>query len=260
MKRVTNWIMLALHLIGIFLSVLFWYIIDDPGFGPTEFTIIGLSFHIIFLLFTIWLMTKDLTIFDFVFGNLSMYEWMVLIARGAVMILIIFALAGPYIDVFRYANFCNHKEEVVIESVEYEGITNGNDGKDYINFSLEVSIGEYEVNQIVVHTLVYKGDKFVGYIQTYFKGNLSRPHKNSDAGKYFEAESRQTLKFSIEHTRGYSFDGEELFKELYYGDPEEFTFVPNIISVDYYDGITVGNHFGITDYYDENGQIHFAED
>ena len=52
----------------------------------------------------------------------------------------------------------------------------------------------------------------------------------------------------------------ELFKELYYGDPEEFTFVPNIISVDYYDGITVGNHFGITDYYDENGQIHFAED
>ena len=137
-----NRIMLVFHLIGIFLAILFWYIIDDPGFYPTEFLIMGLVFHIIFLLFTIYLTIIDMTIFEFVFGGLTWNEWMRLIAGGAVMILIIFSLAGPYIEIYRYANFCNHKEEVVIESVEYEGITNGNDGKDYINFSLDVSIGE----------------------------------------------------------------------------------------------------------------------
>ena len=73
--RIINCIMLAFHLIGIFLAILFWYIIDDPGFYPTEFVIIGLSFHIIFLLFTIYLTIIDMTIFEYVFGGLTWNEW-----------------------------------------------------------------------------------------------------------------------------------------------------------------------------------------
>ena len=84
-----------------------------------------------------------------------------------------------------------------------------------------------------------------------------RFYENSQNEKKFEANSNQSLKFHISHTRGYSWSGDELFEELYYGDLEDYTFVSNIIYVHFSDGTLVGRYGDY--YYDEDGQIHYEE-
>jgi hypothetical protein len=52
-----------------------------------------------------------------------------------------------------------------------------------------------------------------------------------------------------------------LFKELYEGNLEEYTFVTNIICVDFTDGTMVGHYLFLLDdfYYDKNGIIHYKD-
>ena len=175
---------------------------------------------------------------------------------GGVLVLILLACILPFIDVYRYIDFCKHKNQVTIESTICQGLTEETDGKDYLNFLMKVSFGKYEVNRLDVHTLVFKGDKFVGYIESSFSGASSH-YENSHNGEKFEANSDQNLKFRISHTRGDSWSGDELFEELYYEDLEDYTFVSNIICVSFSDGTTVGRYGDY--YYNEDGQIHYEE-
>ena len=188
-----------------------------------------------------------------------MWKWVPKVSAGAIGMVLLLAGLSPFIDVFRYIDFCSRKNQVVIESTTCEGFTQGDDGKDYYNFSINVSFGKDEVNNFDVHTLVFKGDEFIGHIKSNFQGTSSH-HDKSHYGKYFEANSNQKLEFSIAHTRGYSWNGHEIFEELYYGNLEDYTFVTNIICVYFYDGTWVGQAGSFSYYYDEKGQIHYNEE
>ena len=185
-------------------------------------------------------------------------------ALGAWFILLLLCF-NPFIQIFRYTNFCQHKDQVVIERTVCKGLTWSDDGsyyngKDYLNFSIEVSFKKQEVSHFNAHTLVFKGDKFIGYITTDFYGNSTRTEDNTTY-KFFEKETTQTLDFNMSHPTDTSWQGHELFQELYYGNLEDYTFVTNVIYVYFSDGTTVGHYLFLnTDfYYDENGRIYFRD-
>jgi hypothetical protein len=183
---------------------------------------------------------------------------------GSILILILLCIY-PYVQVFNYIGFCQHKEQVIIEQTVCEGFTWNDensyyDGVDYLNFSIDVSFKTKEVAVFNVHTLVFKGDKYIGYINSDFLGTSQRT-EDGNSQAYFETNTKQTLYFHISHPRNTSWQNDALFKELYEGNLEEFTFVSNIICVNFTDGTTVGHSLVLQSdfYYDENGRIYYKD-
>ena len=183
---------------------------------------------------------------------------------GAALILILLCL-HPYIQIIKYIDFCQHKHQVIIEQTICEGFTWDDNnsyyyGIDYLNFSIEVTFKRKEVVGFKAHTLVFKGDTYIGYINSDFIGTSQRI-KDNNTQSYFETKSTQKLYFHISHPTNTSWQYDELFKELYYGNIDDFRFVTNIICVYFTDNTTVGHYLFLPSdfYYDENGIIHFKD-
>ena len=185
-------------------------------------------------------------------------------AKGGGLILFLLCIY-PYIQVFNYIGFCQHKNQVVIEQTVCDGFTWSDensyyDGVDYLNFSIDVSFKKKEVATFNAHTLVFKGNQFIGYIKLDFLGTSVR-EKNGNTQAYFETKTKQTLHFSISHPTNTSWQNDALFKELYYGNLDEYTFITNIIRVDFTDGKVVG-HYLLSQsdfYYDDNGRLYYKD-
>ena len=185
--------------------------------------------------------------------------------KGGGWLILILLLLNPFIQICKYMDFCQHKEQVVIEQTVCNGFTWDDDnsyynGVDYLNFSIDVSFKKKEVVSFTVHTLVYKGDKFIGYINSDFLGTSER-EKDGVSRVYFETKTKQTLYFNISHPTNTSWQNDALFKELYYGNLEDYTFISNIICVDFTDGTMVGHYLFLPSdfYYDENGRIYYKD-
>ena len=183
---------------------------------------------------------------------------------GSVFILLLLSL-HPYIQAIKYIGFCLHKEQVIVEKTVCEGFAWDDDniyynGVDYLNFSIEVSFKKKEVVSFNAHTLVFKGNQYVGYIESDFMGTSQRVEKENTRA-YFKTNTKQTLYFHVSHPRNTSWQGEELFKEIYEGNLEEFKFVTNIICVYFTDGTMVGHYLHLPSdfYYDENGRIYYKD-
>ena len=183
---------------------------------------------------------------------------------GAAFILLLLCI-HPYIQIIKYFDFCLHKEQVVITQTICEGFTwNDNNsyynGIDYLNFSIEVSFKRKEVVSFDAHTLVFKGNTYIGYIDSDFLGTSQRIEDNSTRA-YFEPNTTQKLYFHISHPTNTSWQNDKLFKELYYGNLEDFVFITNIICVYFTDGTMVGHYLFLPSdfYYDENGTIHYKD-
>ena len=186
-------------------------------------------------------------------------------AGGAAALLVLAVILSPFYHFFSYINFCQHKEQVVIEQTVCEGLTWSNDnsyyqGADYLNFSIDVSFKKEEVANFTAHTLVFKNDKYIGCIKSEFSGTSEKMDGNTPVA-YFETNTTQKLHFHIYHPTGTSWEFDELFEELYYGNLEDFEFVTNIICTNFTDGITVGHFLLLPNdfYYDENGTIHYKD-
>ena len=183
---------------------------------------------------------------------------------GAAIILLLLCIL-PYIQIVKYFDFCLHKEQVVVTQTICEGFTWNDDnsyynGVDYLNFSIEVSFKKREVVSFNAHTLVFKGDEYIGYIDSDFQGTSQRMEENGMYA-YFEPNTTQKLYFHISHPTNTSWQNDELFQELYYGDLEDFVFKTNIICVYFTDGTVVGHYLSLPSdfYYDENGIIHYKD-
>ena len=187
------------------------------------------------------------------------------VKSGGALILLLLCI-NPYIQFFKYMKFCQHKDQVIIEQTSCEGFThNDNDGyyygTDYLNFSIDVSFKDEEVVSFNAHTLVFKGDKYIGYIASDFWGTSERMTEHGNTRVYFESNTTQKLYFHISHPTNTSWQNDALFKELYEGNLEEYTFVTNIICVDFADGTMVGHYLSLPGdfYYDNNGIIHYKD-
>lgn len=187
------------------------------------------------------------------------------VAKGGGILILAFFCILPYIQIFNYIDFCQHKEQIIIEQTTCEGFTWNDDnsyydGIDYLNFSIDITFKKKEVVSFNAHTLVFKGDKYIGYINSDFTGNSQRI-KDNYTQSYFESNSRQKLYFHISHPTNTSWQNDELFKELYYGNLKDFKFVTNIICTDFTDGTTVGHYLFLPNdyYYDDNGTIYFKD-
>ena len=178
---------------------------------------------------------------------------------GAVALLVIAVILSPFYHFFRYMGFCQHKDQIVIEQTVCEGFT-WNNNNDYLNFSIDASFGKEEVAHFTTHTLVFKDDKYIGYIKSEFSGTSERMEDNTPI-PYFETHSSQKLYFHISHPTNASWEFYELFKELYDGNLESFKFVTNIIYTTFTDSTTVGHFLLLPNdfYYDENGIIHYRD-
>ena len=135
---------------------------------------------------------------------------------GGAIVLMLLCLY-PYIQLFHYVDYCAHKNQIVIEQTVCQGFTWEGDryynGMDRLNFSVDVRFKGKEVAYIVIHTVVRKDGRYVGYIKTEFTGNCTRMEDNTPH-YYFERRTRQTLDFYMEHITGTSWSGEELMEEL----------------------------------------------
>ena len=186
--------------------------------------------------------------------------------QGGGMLILILLCINPFIQIFRYASFCQHKEQVIIEQTSYIDITWSDDnsyynGQDNINLSIDVTFKKEEVSSFNAHTVVFKGDQYIGYIDSDFYGTSERVTDKGNTLQYFETNSKQTLYFHISHATNTSWSGDELFQQLFEGNIEEFTFITNVICVYFTDGTMVGHYLFLPDdfYYDENGIINFKD-
>ena len=187
-------------------------------------------------------------------------------AGGVAVLVLIALLFSPFYYLVTYINFCQHKEQVIIEQTVCEGLTWSNDnsyvqGAEYLNLSINVSFKKKEVAYFTAHTLVFENDKYIGYIESEFSGTSERPNNDNSSIVYFETKTTQKLYFHIYHPTGVSWESDELFEKIYYGNLEDFKFVTNVIYTKFTDGISVG-HFMLFPkdfYYDENGTIHYMD-
>lgn len=171
----------------------------------------------------------------------------------------------PYIQLFHYVNYCSHKNQIDIGQTVCHGFTWDGDryynGVDRLDFSVDVRFKNKEVAYMVIHTVVRKDGRYVGYIKTEFTGNCTRMEENTPQ-YYFEKRTRQTLDFYMEHITGTSWSGEELMQELYNGNLEGYTFDSDVIYATFADGTIVGVHLFLDSdfYYDEKGKLHVTKD
>lgn len=183
---------------------------------------------------------------------------------GGAIVLMLLCLY-PYIQLFHYVDYCAHKNQIVIEQTVCQGFTWEGDryynGVDRLNFSVDVRFKGKEVAYMVIHTVVRKDGRYVGYIKTEFTGNCTRMEDNTPH-YYFEKRTRQTLDFYMEHITGASWSGEELMEELYNGNLADYTFDSDVIYATFADGATVGAHLFLDSdfYYDEKGKLHITKD
>ena len=171
----------------------------------------------------------------------------------------------PYIQIFKYVDFCLHKEQVVIHETICEDIVwvddnSYYDGVDYINFSIGTSFKKKMVASFNAHTLVFKDNHYIGYINSDFTRNNQQTQTNVTQSS-FEPNSTEKLYFHISHPTNTSWQNHELFKEIYEGNMDDFHFITNIICVYFEDGTMVGHYLFLPSdfYYDENGVIHFKD-
>lgn len=184
------------------------------------------------------------------------------VPSGAIAIVFVICCIYPYIMIFEYIGYCLHKDQVTIEQTVYEGITWRDEGyvggTDYLNFSVEIAFKKKEVSKVYAHTLVFKDNKYIGHIQSTFEGT-SEKRQDATLVYYFEPNSIQKMYFHLSHPTNRSWENNEVFKELYYGNAEDFTFTTNVIYVAFTDGVVVGHNFA-TYYYDENGIIYYKDE
>jgi hypothetical protein len=183
------------------------------------------------------------------------------VPSGAIMIVLFVCSIYPFIIFFDYLSYCSHKNQVVIEQTNFEGSAWRDDGyiggTDYLNFSVEVSFKNKEVAYVEAHTLVFKGEKFIGHIQSRFEGTAEKT-KDRNQVLYFEPNTTQKLYFHIKHPTNHSWEGYEVFKELYYGNINDYTIITNVISVTFTNLVVVGHKSYY--YYDEDGTIYFKDE
>ena len=178
---------------------------------------------------------------------------------GSLALGIILALI-PYVWGFQYLDFCMHKNQVQVENVRMvEQGWDDSKQEHFVKFYVDVEIGRYEAINVSFHTLVYKNDKLIGYVSSDMAGPT---FKQDGMHQYhvFDAKSEQTMYFKISGGSNLS-KADDLFRELYDGNPEDYTFVVNFMGAQFKDGTTVGHvYMNNMDFdYDENGEIHFSD-
>ena len=184
------------------------------------------------------------------------------IPSGVIAIILAICCIYPYIVIFDYINYCTHKNQVVIEQTVCEGLSWSDEGysggTDYLDFCIDVCFKKKEVSVLHVHTLVFKGDKFIGHVDLKFDGTNERI-EDATRQYYFESNSSQKLYFHLKHNSNDDWENNEIFKELYYGNLQDYTFKTNVISVSFTDSVVVGHNFA-SYYYDEKGTIYFKDE
>lgn len=178
---------------------------------------------------------------------------------GAVAILLVLSIF-PYIWTCQYIGFCFHKNQVDVGNMELAARGWSEQLEEYaIDFTVDIDVKRYDVSSIDFHTVVYKGDDFIGVIEGTLEGLTFKEIDGSE--RYvFEKNSEQTVYFTLTGWRNLE-KSDALFRELYYGNPEDYRFETNIICVWFADGTQVGYYFNLPfDYeYDENGKMHITE-
>lgn len=178
---------------------------------------------------------------------------------GSLALGIILALI-PYVWGFSYLDFCLHKNQVQVENVRMvEQGWDDSKQEHFVKFYVDVEIGKYEVTNVSFHTLVYKNDKIIGYLSSDMSGPT---FKQDGMHQYhvFDAKTKPTMYFKISGGSNLS-NADDLFRELYDGNPEDYTFVAKFMGAQFEDGTTVGHvYMNNMDFdYDENGEIHFSD-
>ena len=178
---------------------------------------------------------------------------------GGIALAIILSLI-PYVWGFSYLDFCLHKNQVQVENVRMvERGWDDSKQEHFVKFYVDVEIGKYEVKNVFFHTLVYKNDQFIGYITSDMSGPT---FKQDDMSQYyvFDAKTEPTMYFKLSGGSNLS-KADDLFRELYDGNPEDYTLVAKFMGADFSDGTSVGHvYMNNMDFdYDENGEIHFSD-
>ncbi len=178
---------------------------------------------------------------------------------GGIAILMVMSIF-PYVWFFQYVDFCLHKNQVQVENVRM--VEQGWDEADeehIVKFYVDMEFGREEAILVSFHTLVYKDDKFIGYINSDIPGPFL---KEEDGSQYhvFDTNTETTMYFNISGGRQIS-KADALFRELYGGNPEDYTFVVVFMGAQFSDGTTVGHVYldNMDFQYDENGEIHFSD-
>ena len=179
---------------------------------------------------------------------------------GGVAILMILSVF-PYVWFFQYIDFCLHKNQVQVDNVRMvEYGLNDSKGEYFIQFYVDIETGKEEATLVSFHTLVYKKGKFIGHINSDIPGPILKEDGTTQYS-VFNTKTARTVFFNISGGNNLT-EADELFCELYNGNPDDYTFEVNFMGVMFTDGTTVG-HAYLQDYfdyqYDENGEIHFTD-
>ena len=176
-----------------------------------------------------------------------------LIVVGLIICLCIALSIYPYVLTVQLCNVAMHRNQVVINQTTLEN-SYWKNGAYVLDFSVDVDFKKYEVSSFEIHTVVYKGDKYIGYIKTDFYGDVSKEGKGTSY-RCYEKNTNRTLEYSLSCTQR---DNNTFSKELCNGNPEDFTFVSNIIEISFVDETYVG-YGRLHEYsYNENGEIQFS--
>ena len=181
------------------------------------------------------------------------------IAGGAAVLMILAIL--PYMWGFEYLKFCLHKNQVTVSNITMLDKGWSEEHNRYsIDFSFTADFKHFNVYSFDVHTLVYKNGEFIGHIRTSTNGNIEKEFDDT-IYEVFETNSTQTINFTFLSNWHTLEKSEDFFKELYNGNPEDYTFEIRVICVYFVDGTTVG-YSGLDDlkyYYDEKAKMHIVD-
>ena len=166
----------------------------------------------------------------------------------------------PYLWTIDYVKFCFHKNQAEVSNAQLVYCGWDEELEEHVvDFTVDVKIKNYDVKSIDFHILIYKGGTFIGHINTGVVGNTVKQIDGAER-VVFEKKSQQTERVYLSGGRAVEQAG-DLFKELYFGNPEDYTFEVNLIAVYFEDGTDVGHFilFSMDYYYDENGKIHYND-
>lgn len=177
-------------------------------------------------------------------------------ASGAAIVFLLF----PYIWGVEYISFCNHEDRVEVSEVAFVEKGWSETHEQYtIDFTVDLEIDKFEAYAVDIHVLVYKGEEFIGWVPVTLEGNEFR---DEDGSQYsvFPANEKHTMKFSFLGWRNLE-TADPLFKELYYGNIKDYTFVTKLVGVGFIDGTDVGfMYMDNMDYtYNTEGEIQYDD-
>ena len=175
---------------------------------------------------------------------------------GAAIVFLLF----PYVWGAELIDFSIHENRVEVSEVAFVEKGWSETHEQYtIDFTVDLEIDKYEAYAVDIHVLIYKGEEFIGWLPVTLEGNEFR---DDDGSQYsvFPANEKHTMKFSFLGGRNLQ-NADPLFKELYNGKINDYTFVTKLVGVGFIDGTDVGfMYMDSMDYtYNTDGEIQYDD-